>query len=251
MRESLKRGFSTALKLLPFALVGGWFSGTYAFAMYDETAQSQILEQLGSVEVFCVVSAAQAVLYTLVCAVFGRMLAEKCGLWRDESWRAAPLKKTLLLSALGGAFTYGMEKRVFSPRIPAVAASYAGKPDLATWITSLLYGGVVEEVMLRLFVLSLLVFLLWKLFARRAEAAPEWAGIAANIIAALLFAAGHLPVTAQTMGITPLILFRCFLMNGGIGLLLGRLFRKEGIRYSMVCHGGIHAVWKILWTIFG
>lgn len=251
MRESLKRGVSTALKLLPFALIGGWFTGTYAFALYDETLKGEILVQLGSVGLLCAVTALQGALYTLVCTVSGRMLAEQCGLWREEGWRTAPLKKTLLLSVLGGAFTYGMEKWVFSPRIPAVAASYVGKPDLAAWISSLLYGGVVEEVMLRLFVLSLLTFLIWKCFARREEKTPEWAEIAANILAALLFAAGHLPITAQTMGITPLILFRCFLMNGGMGLMFGRLYRKEGIRYAMVCHGMIHAVWKLLWTVLG
>ena len=47
---------------------------------------------------------------------------------------------------------------------------------------------------------------------------------AANIISALLFAAGHLPGTAAMTTLTPLLLFRCFLFNGGLGLGFGYLY---------------------------
>jgi membrane protease YdiL (CAAX protease family) len=49
---------------------------------------------------------------------------------------------------------------------------------------------------------------------------------AANIISALLFAAGHLPGTAAMTTLTPLLLFRCFLFNGGLGLGFGYLYRS-------------------------
>jgi membrane protease YdiL (CAAX protease family) len=57
---------------------------------------------------------------------------------------------------------------------------------------------------------------------------------AANIISALLFAAGHLPATIGIFGeVTPLILVRCFLLNGGFGLLFGAFFQRWGIHYAM------------------
>ena len=74
--------------------------------------------------------------------------------------------------------------------------------------------------------------------------------ITSNIIAALLFAAGHLPATATTLGLSPMIVFRCFLLNGGMGVMFGWLYRKYGLRYSMIAHGGCHIVSKLIWIIF-
>ena len=73
---------------------------------------------------------------------------------------------------------------------------------------------------------------------------------AANVMAAILFATGHLPATAVMMGITPMILFRCFLLNGGFGLLFGWLYRKYGLRYAMLAHGGCHVISKLIWILF-
>ena len=48
---------------------------------------------------------------------------------------------------------------------------------------------------------------IWKIFFKKAEQVPARVLICANIIAALLFAAGHLPATVQMFGeITPLLL---------------------------------------------
>lgn len=59
-------------------------------------------------------------------------------------------------------------------------------------------------------------------------------GIAANIIAAFFFAAGHLPATITIFGkLTPLLLFRCFLLNGGFGLVFGWFYRRYGLIYAM------------------
>ena len=87
-------------------------------------------------------------------------------------------------------------------------------------------------------------------FLPRRSKSPTDVIIAANIIAALLFAAGHLPSTMQMFGeITPMILLRCFLLNGVGGLVFGYLYRKYGIQYSMMAHAGAHIVWKIIWII--
>jgi membrane protease YdiL (CAAX protease family) len=66
--------------------------------------------------------------------------------------------------------------------------------------------------------------------------------ITANVIAALLFSAGHLPSTLSMIGNSPLIIFRCFLLNGIFGLLFGYLYRKHGLRYAMIGHAGCHIV---------
>ena len=80
---------------------------------------------------------------------------------------------------------------------------------------------------------------------------PEGVLIGANIAAAGLFAAGHIPVTIAFFGkLTPVILLRCFLLNGGAGLIFGRLYRKYGIQYAMLSHVLFHIISKTIWSLF-
>ena len=68
-----------------------------------------------------------------------------------------------------------------------------------------------------------------------------------NILAAVVFAAGHLPTSISIYGgLTPVIVFRCFLLNGCFALLFGRYYRKYGIQYAMLGHFGIHLVSKTI-----
>ncbi|MGB4004952.1 MAG: CPBP family glutamic-type intramembrane protease, partial [Halanaerobiales bacterium] len=65
------------------------------------------------------------------------------------------------------------------------------------------------------------------------------------------FAAGHLPATVTIFGeLTPLILFRCFLLNGAFGLFFGWLYYKYGIQYAMISHAMLHIVSKFIWSVF-
>ena len=79
---------------------------------------------------------------------------------------------------------------------------------------------------------------------------PVGVFVAANIVSALLFAAGHLPGTMAMTTLTPLLLFRCFLFNGGLGLCFGYLYRKYGIGYAMLAHGAAHLISDLLMIIF-
>jgi hypothetical protein len=47
-----------------------------------------------------------------------------------------------------------------------------------------------------------------------------------------------------------MLLFRCFLLNGGFGLFFGWLYRKHGIQYAMLAHAALHIVSKLIWTLF-
>ena len=174
--------------------------------------------------------------------------------WLDHAVTAtqkATLIRVLLISAFGGAIL-SLDAWTFANWIPQLKDSYtaAGSFDVTTWIASILYGGVTEEIMIRLFLMSRLALLGWKLFFRSEEQVPIKVLVIANILSALVFAAGHLPVTAQTFGtLTPLLLFRCFLLNGTAGLLFGRFYRKYGIQYAILAHMLFHLVSRTIWLI--
>ncbi|MBQ7848639.1 MAG: CPBP family intramembrane metalloprotease [Clostridia bacterium] len=160
------------------------------------------------------------------------------------------LKWVLPLAAVAGVLL-SLDWWTFGAWIPGLREGTDLTLTLPVVIASILYGGVIEEVMLRLFMMSLLAWLGWKLFFRKAEKAPAGVIIAANVISALLFAAGHLPATQQLFGaVTLLLLLRCFLYNGGAGLFFGWLYRRFGVQYAMIGHAATHIVSKLIWFIF-
>ena len=128
--------------------------------------------------------------------------------------------------------------------------SYASKPTIDYMIAMVAYGGILEEVMLRLFMMSLIAFILYLLFEKSKDKPSVKILVLSNIISALLFAAGHLPATILMIGLTPMIILRCFLLNGTFGLMFGWLYRKYGLRYAMIAHMGCHIISKMIWILF-
>ena len=96
------------------------------------------------------------------------------------------------------------------------------------------YGGIVEEVLCRLLLVSALVWLLAR--CNRRVARP-WMFVLAIALAALLFGAGHLPA-AHAAGLlgTPLLVARIVLLNAVVAVVFGGLFWKYGLEHAMLAH---------------
>ncbi len=232
-------------------IIGGYFVGLYTLDSYPQEMQQQILEQGITPTILGLVSAVQSAGYGLVLGVLGILLSKQVGLWRDRIiFEKKPILFAILVAGVGGFAMIGLDVLFFGNYSQAIADSYSIKPTVAYILASITYGAVIEEVMLRLFIMSLVAFVLHRLFERQKTAVSAWVLIAANILSAVLFAAGHLPATAILLGLSPMIIFRCFLLNGGFGLLFGWLYRKYGLYYAMLAHGGCHIVSKLIWVLF-
>lgn len=238
------------LALFPFAIIGGFFTGIYGWTELTDDVRGQILAQTGNnLNMFYLHTAIQTLIYAVIFGFFGYILSDKIGLMKPIRFERNPIMVTIGLIVVTG-LVICTDLFYFRNHIPQVAVMYQAKPSFAYWMASVLYGGVIEEVMLRLFLMSLIVYIAWKIFFRKEAIPPVGIIIAANIISAILFSAGHLPATIQMYGeITPMILLRCFLLNGFGGLVFGYLYRKHGIHYSMMAHAGAHVVWKIIWIL--
>lgn len=250
--RKLKKPLLFALCLLPVAVVSGIFMGIYQLSVYSEEIIQEAVSVLGSADMLILVSAAQTVMYALVCGFFGYILADKLGLWKPMKIEKRSLFITLAVSLIGGT-VFSLDHWVFGSMIDGIQEANAASLTLNSAIASVLYGGIIEEVMLRLFFMSLIALIIWKVFAGKSdrEHIPSGVFIAANIIAALVFSAWHLPATISIFGeLTPLLLFRCFLLNGGFGLIFGWLYRRHGIVYAMMGHALFHIVSKLIWFIF-
>ena len=254
MNNTMKNAIKLALVLLPFAAVGGFFTGRYLFATLDADMQQMVLEQLGSVEVLAIVSMVQSVMYAFVCAILGYLLAEKTGLLKSFTIKPNMFVKAVVISVVCGVL-FALDYWIFGALSPEVAASYESGiiiRSMDNWIASVFYGGIVEELLLRFFLMSLVALVIWKGFFKKSkkEELPVKVFVIANAVCAFVFAAGHLPATISTFGeLSLVIIFRCFLLNGVFGFVFGELYRKYGIQYAMIGHMGTHIVSKLIWLI--
>ena len=248
--NSAKKALRFVLCLLPIAAAAGWFTAQYQFAMLPPEQIDAAAAQLGSRAALNAVTVLQTVLYASVCGFFGYILSDKTGLMRPFRFESGPVRRAVLITVPAGILL-SLDPWVFGKFLPEIAEADKAGLSLNSWLASILYGGIIEELMMRLFVMSLIAWLLWKIFFRKHEAIPEGVIIGANIAAAVLFAAGHLPVTIAMFGrLTPVILLRCFLLNGAAGLIFGHLYRKYGIQYAMLSHVLFHIISKAIWSLF-
>lgn len=248
----LKKPLLFALCLLPIAIIAGIFIGFYQLDTYSDEIIIEVVAELGSTDILIVVGAVQTIGYALFCGFFSCILADKIGLWKPIKFEKKSLIVTLVISLVGG-IVFSLDHWVFGNIIDGIQSANAAGLTVSGVIASVLYGGIIEEVMLRLFFMSLIAFVMWKVFYKKydKENIPTSVFMIANIVAAIVFAAGHLPATYVIFGsLTPLILARCFLLNGGFGLVFGWLYRKYGIVYAMAGHALFHIVSKLIWFIF-
>ena len=249
--DKSKKAFKFTLAVFPIVLIGSYFAALMLFESVNNPEINQAINKFGSKQVLALLSTIQPTILTLVCAYFGYILSEKVGLMRKFKIEKQKLLIVFAVSLIGGAI-FSADAWTFAKFIPELAPTYesAGHFDISTWIASVLYGGVAEEVLMRLFLISALSLLAWKAFFKNYEAVPTGVFIVSNIISALLFAAGHLPSTYLIFGkITALIVLRGFVLNGAFGLIFGRLYRKFSIQYAMMAHILLHLVSRTIWLI--
>ena len=251
MKEYIKRSWKFLLFVLCSGLIGGYCTGLYIPEMYSQEMLQQLQEQGMTAEMLVLSGAAQyGIFYGVILGAIGLLISKKVGLWKEIRFDKNAVAPTAIISIIGALCLFPGDKLIFGPFSNWVNDVYRVSPRLPKIIAGLLAGGVIEEVMMRLFFMSMLVLTISRLFCKNEKDIPVRVFVAANIISALLFAAGHLPGTMAMTTLTPLLLFRCFLFNGGLGLCFGWLYRKNGIGYAMIAHGFAHLISDLLMVIF-
>jgi membrane protease YdiL (CAAX protease family) len=108
------------------------------------------------------------------------------------------------------------------------------------------YGGIAEEILLRLFLVSLLVWLTFKI-KKTKDGRPTNLGIWLSIIvASVIFGLGHLPTTAQITSLTGIVVMRAIVLNGVGGIIFGWLYWKKGLESAMIAHFSADIVLHII-----
>lgn len=127
--------------------------------------------------------------------------------------------------------------------LPPAFATASAPPLLLRF----LYGGITEEILLRWGLMTVLLWLGWRLGQRR-QGQPQklWVAIAI-VLSALVFAAAHLPyASAIGLPLTPVVISYLLLQNGLFGLVAGYLYWRYGLEAAIVAHAVVHLVLAIL-----
>ena len=142
-----------------------------------------------------------------------------------------PLRALLMPSIVGGFGVGGalilMDVFVFTPPITVVQVG---------WMQGLLasfYGAINEEVFVRLFLLSLSVWILQTMLPKCKRDHIIWSGI---LFTSLLFGIGHLPALYKLVGFSVEGITRVIMLNGIAGTVFGYLYWRYGLVSSMFAH---------------
>ena len=189
-----------------------------------------------------------------VLGLIGLWFARKLGLpgiyrangkWRDWFW--LPL---VIGIVVGVAMVIG-------DRALATIGNWRGFPHPPFPLSILASGsaGIGEEIMFRMFVLGLWAFLLNLILRHwRATKVALWI---ANVIAALAFAAGHLPAAMMLLGVTtpdalpPVALVELFLLNGIVAIVAGERYIRDGLVAAAGVHFWADVVWHVIFPLIG
>ncbi len=184
----------------------------------------------------------------------GIKLSSKVGLELPILSQDAPTSvwKTVLLAVgLGiaaGAAMILLDAVVFAPRLTAELAVVEGlvndvRPPVWQGFLASFYGGIVEEVMMRLFLMTLIIWLGSSLGKKQPSRVVVWFAI---LFTGLVFGLAHLP-TAVVMGVplTPLYILRTLALNSA-GILYGWLYWKRGFESAMIAHFSTDLVVHVL-----
>lgn len=119
------------------------------------------------------------------------------------------------------------------PRLPVGKAAM-----LPIWKRFLLcfYGGLTEEIMMRIFLFSLLIWLLSKVWRSGTGTPGGKVFWAANIILAVIFGLGHLASVVPLMPVTFNIVLGALLLNGVASIAFTSLYARRGLEASILAH---------------
>lgn len=148
------------------------------------------------------------------------------------------------------AFVFApLMKTQISPSAPANAVTLGTPPPAWQGFLVSFYGGIDEEILMRLFLLSLLAFF-GRFVSRTAEGQPTQIVLwVANVLVAIIFGLGHLPITSAVVTITPLVVARAIVLNGLGGLVFGYLYFKRGLESAMLSHFSADIVLHVIFAV--
>lgn len=154
--------------------------------------------------------------------------------------RPIPAVRPMLAPSLAVGIAVALVIAIYSTTIGAALSTGPMANLKVPLVTRLLYGGITEEILTRWGLMSLLALAAAKLVGPGRERAAIWGAL---ITAALIFAAGHLPLLfLLSAAPTPAMIGGVVLGNAIPGMMFGWLYWRYGLEAAMLGHGSAHFI---------
>ncbi|WP_171051662.1 CPBP family intramembrane glutamic endopeptidase [Alteribacter natronophilus] len=156
--------------------------------------------------------------------------------------RFLPAVKTGIAGGAAAGLIIVVADIIFRPWVPDELVTGGEFPGLSHVLMAFVYGGIVEELMIRWGMMTVIVWLIWKLFQRKREVPGTAVFWVAIFVSSFFFALGHFGVTAASVEMTGTVFLRMMLLNGAAGIIFGWLYWKKGLETAMAAHIMAHVV---------
>ena len=252
----MKMNFKARLFLILFGL---GLVGVLSFLLVDVSAIIARVPipagtELLSIPAIKILSLIQPAVLLLGAVTIGIALAPKVGL-------SAPFAECL---AAGGQCFAALRSQIKPGLIGAlvggvviVVASLVSKPffmtetvarlrEMGAFVplpTRLLYGGITEELLMRWGLMTLFVWIGWRVSGTKDSKPAKIYFVAAILFSSLLFGLGHLPVALTLMPESSIALIAFVIIaNSAFGFVAGYLYWKYGLEAAIIAHMICHVV---------
>lgn len=113
--------------------------------------------------------------------------------------------------------------------------------DNTPLLTRMLYGGITEEILMRWGLMSLLVWIAWRVF-QNAQGKPHTVYILIAIgVSAIAFGLGHLPLAFMLSAqVTASLVTYIIVVNALFGVIAGYLYWQKGLEAAIIAHITAH-----------
>ncbi len=234
-------------KLFIILLIASIF-GVITIIPYSLTLQSVLLQNLPPLYVIMASTIIQNAVIFAIPIFIGLKLAKKVGLGLPilegllegrevKSYLKSILGISIGLGLIAGALIVGLDY-LFSLAGITTKIAVAGQIYPPAWqgFLASFYGGINEEILLRLFLMTLIAWIIFKI-KKTEEGKPTNTGMWLSIIlAAIIFGIGHLPTVLAITTPTPLLITRVIVLNAVGGIIFGWLYWKKGLESAMIAH---------------
>jgi len=240
-----------------------WLSGltgVFSLLLIDLNALIAILPLPAGTEIPTItpalrlLSLIQPAVIMSVAVLVGVLLASKVGLSSPVAEAAASggdpvsaLRPQIIpgiVGGLAGGVSIVLIATALKPLLsPEVLARLGEFGNILPLPTRLLSGGIMEELLLRWGLMTLLVWVAWRLFQKGRGRPRTACFVGAILISSVLFAIGHLPLAFMLFPEPSFALIVFVIVgNSAFGLIGGYLYWKKGLESAMIAHALTHVV---------
>jgi len=232
--------FKKIILSIIISIIAGGLLGYQQIQTLSSEMISLLTEQVGSIQNLIYITIIQTVVLTVIAIIVGSILEKRTNLNKEFVLHKTNLMNTVIIAFISSLSITILEKLFF---VSALELSDTFNFSFLYFANSLLYGGIIEELLLRYGVMTFIVFVIQRITHKKDE---NFIYIMSIIFASILFSLGHLPATIQLFGFNQIAIIRGILLNFIPGLGFGYLYWKYGIGYAILGHMFTHMINQLL-----